>query len=144
MEAGRLAPHGAVYAVERRPERAEQARRNAAWSWNIEVLTGEASELLPRLPAPDAVFLGGGGDAIGSLAELCLRRLGEHPAQIAGRLVASLATLESLAEAVASLRRAGLEWRLSQVTIARGRDLAGRLGWEALNPVQILSARVPR
>jgi hypothetical protein len=30
------------------------------------------------------------------------------------------------------------------VAIARGRDLGGRLGWEALNPVQILSARVPR
>lgn len=144
VEAGRLAQRGAVYAVERRPERAEQARRNAAWSWNVEVLTGEASELVPQLPAPDAVFLGGGGDAIGSLVELCLRRLGERPSPIAGRLVANLATLESLAEAVATLRQAGLERRLSQVTIARGRDLAGRLGWEALNPVQILSVKVPR
>jgi precorrin-6B C5,15-methyltransferase / cobalt-precorrin-6B C5,C15-methyltransferase len=144
VEAGRLARRGAVYAVERRPERAEQARRNAAWSWNVEVLTGEASELLPRLPAPDAVFLGGGGEAIHSLVELCLRRLAERPSPIPGRLVANLATLESLAEAVATLRRAGLEWRLSQVTIARGRDLAGRLGWEALNPVQILSVKVPR
>jgi precorrin-6Y C5,15-methyltransferase (decarboxylating) len=144
VEAGRLAQRGAVYAVERRPERAEQARRNAACSWNVEVLTGEASEVLPRLPAPDAVFLGGGGDAIGSLVELCARRIGERSSPIAGRLVANLATLESLAEAVAALRRAGLEWRLSQVTVARGRDLAGRLGWEALNPVHVLCARVPR
>src|SRR5207237_2014241 len=60
VEAGRLAARGAVYAVERRPERAEQARRNAARSWNVEVLTGEAAEVLPRLPAPDAVYLGGG------------------------------------------------------------------------------------
>lgn len=144
VEAGRLAQRGAVYAVERRPDRAEQARRNAAWSWNVEVLTGEASDLVPALPAPDAVFLGGGGDGIGSLIELCLSRLAERPSPIAGRLVANLTTLESLAEAVAELRRAGLEWRLSQVAIARGRDLGGRLGWEALNPVQILSARVPR
>lgn len=144
VEAGRLARYGAVYAVERRPERAEQARRNAARSWNVEVLTGEAMELLSGLPAPDAIFLGGGGDAIGSLVDLCLRRLGDRPSPIAGRLVANLATLESAAEAVAAVRRSGLEWRLSQVAITRGRDLAGRLGWEALNPVQILSVRFPR
>lgn len=144
IEAGRLALRGAVYAVERMPERAEQARRNAVRSWNVEVLIGEAATILPRLPAPDAVFLGGGGSDIGSLLELCVRRLRELASPIPGRLVVNLATLESLAEAVATLRRAGLDWRLSQVTIARGRDLGGRLGWEALNPVQILSARVPR
>ena len=144
VEAGRLAPRGAVYAVERRSERAEQARRNAAWSWNVEVLTGEAADLAPALPAPDAVFVGGGGGAIGNLLELCLDRLAERSSPIAGRLVANLATLESLAEAVAALRRSTLEWRVSQVTIARGRDLGGRVGWEALNPVQILSVTVPR
>src|SRR6202011_6081326 len=86
IEAGRLALGGAVYAVERLPERAEQARRNAARSWNVEILTGEALELLPGLPAPDAVFLGGGGDQIGSLVELCLGRLHERSSPIPGRL----------------------------------------------------------
>jgi precorrin-6Y C5,15-methyltransferase (decarboxylating) len=143
IEAGRLALGGAVYAVERLPERAEQARRNAARSWNVEILTGEALELLPGLPVPDAVFLGGGGDQIGALVELCLGRLHERSSPIPGRLVAGLATLESVLEATAALRRAGLTSRLSQVSIARGRELGGRIGWEALNPVQVLAARVP-
>jgi len=144
IEAGRLARRGAVYAVERRPERAEQARRNAARSWNVEVLTGEALELLPTLPAPDAAFVGGGGEEIAGLIELCLVRLGERCCPVRGRLVAALATLDSALEAANVLRRAGLEWRLSQVSVARARELGGRLGWEALNPVHVLSARVPR
>jgi precorrin-6Y C5,15-methyltransferase (decarboxylating) len=144
VEAGRLAAGGAVYAVERRPDRAERARRNALRSWNVEVLTGEALELLPRLPAPDAVFLGGGGAAIGVLTERCLERLAERRSPVAGRLVATLAALESVLEATAALRRAGLGWRLSQVSIARGRELAGRIAWEALNPVHVVAATVPR
>jgi precorrin-6Y C5,15-methyltransferase (decarboxylating) len=144
VEAGRLAVRGVVYAVERRPERADHARRNAARSWNVEVLTGEASELLPRLPAPDAVFLGGGAEEIGGLVEISLGRLRERPSPVPGRLVAGLATLESVLEAAGALRRAGVECRLSQVSIARGRELGGRLGWEALNPVHVLAARVAR
>jgi precorrin-6B C5,15-methyltransferase / cobalt-precorrin-6B C5,C15-methyltransferase len=144
IEAGRLASRGAVYAIERRPERAEQSRRNAARSWNIEVLTGEALDLLPGLPAPDAVFLGGGGGQIRVLVDLCLGRLRERRSPVAGRLVAGLATLESVLEARAALARAGVECRLSQVSIARGRELGVRLGWEALNPVHLLAARVPR
>jgi precorrin-6Y C5,15-methyltransferase (decarboxylating) len=142
VEAARLAARGSVYAVERRPERAEQARRNAARSWNVEVFTGEAGELLPRLPAPDAVFMGGG--VLGGLLESCLARLRERRSPIPGRLVANLATVESMAEAAAVLRAAGVDWRVSQVSVARGRELAGRLGWEALNPVMVLAARVPR
>ena len=144
IEAGRLAAGGAVYAVERRPERAEQARRNAARSWNVEVLTGEALDVLPGLPAPDAAFLGGGGEEIGGLVELCLSRLCARSSPVPGRLVAALATLDSVLEAARVLRRAGLEWRLSQISVSRARELGGRLGWEALNPVHVLIARVPR
>ena len=144
IEAGRLAARGVVYAIERRPDRAEQARRNAARSWNVEVLTGEALDLLPGLPSPDAVFLGGGGDEISGLVQNSLARLRERSSPIPGRLVAGLATLDSVLEATDVLRRAGLEWRLSQVSVARGRELNGRLGWEALNPVHVLSTVVPR
>jgi precorrin-6B C5,15-methyltransferase / cobalt-precorrin-6B C5,C15-methyltransferase len=144
VEAGRLAARGAVYAVERRPERAEQARRNGARSWNLEVLVGEALEVLPGLPPPDAVFLGGGGEVVAELVALSVRRLRERASPRPGRLVAGLATLDSVLEATAALGRAGCEWRLSQVGVARARPLGGRLGWEALNPVHVLAARVPR
>lgn len=144
VEAGRLAARGVVYAVERRTDRAEQARRNAASSWNVEVICGDAEAVLPRLPDPDAVFLGGGGSATGALVDAAAARLGQRPSPFPGRLVANLATLESVVEVTQVLRRRGLAWAVSQVSVARGRDLGGRLGWEALNPVHIVRAEVPR
>ncbi len=144
IEAGRLAVRGAVYAIERRRDRAEQARRNAAASWNVEVLNGEAPQVLAGLPAPDAVFLGGGGSQMAELIVHCARRLREKPSPFAGRIVANVSTLESLSDALSAMRALGIRWRVSQISVARGRELAGRLGWEALNPVHVLSGRVPR
>ena len=144
IEAGRLAARGVVYAVERRSDRAEQARRNAASSWNVEVICGDAGAVLPGLPDPDAVFLGGGGSATGALVDTAAERLGQRQSPLPGRLVANLATLESVMEVTQALRRRGLAWAVSQISVARGRDLGGRLGWEALNPVHIVRAEVPR
>ncbi len=144
VEAGRLAAMGSVYAIERRPDRAEVVRANAALSWNVEVICGEASSVLPTLPDPDAVFLGGGGIATAELVELAVERIRGHPSPVAGRLVVNLATLESVLEATGTLRRLGLRWRVSQISVARGRELAGRLAWEALNPVHMMVAEVSR
>jgi precorrin-6B C5,15-methyltransferase / cobalt-precorrin-6B C5,C15-methyltransferase len=146
IEAARLAWRGAVYAVERRPERAEQARRNAArhGAWNVEVLEADAREAVGTLPAPDAVFLGGGGADVAELAGVCLVRLGDRPVAVPGRLVACLATLPSVLELTDRLRRAGIDFRVAQVQVSRGRELAGRLGWDAQNPVHLVAATVVR
>jgi precorrin-6B C5,15-methyltransferase / cobalt-precorrin-6B C5,C15-methyltransferase len=146
IEAGRLADRGAVYAVERDAGRAEMLRRNLArhGSWNVEAVEGEAAAVSAGLPPPDAVFIGGGGHELGSLVEASVRAMRGRPAAVPGRLVANLATIESTQEAVAACRRLGIRWRLSQVQISRARDLGGRLGWEALNPVHVLGAVVGR
>jgi precorrin-6Y C5,15-methyltransferase (decarboxylating) len=146
VEAGRLASRGLVYAVERLPERARQVRENASrhGSWNVHVIEGDALDAMSELPDPDAVFLGGGGRQVATLTTASLNRLRAADSAVPGRLVACLATLESVLEVCAALRWAGVDWRLSQIQVSRGRQLGGRLAWEAANPVQIVSARVPR
>ncbi|HZV50840.1 MAG TPA: precorrin-6y C5,15-methyltransferase (decarboxylating) subunit CbiE [Candidatus Dormibacteraeota bacterium] len=146
VEAGRMAGWGAVYAVERDPERAAVLERNLArhGSWNVEVVRAEAKEAMARLPAPDAVFIGGGGAALGRLVEGAVAALRRRRAGVPGRLVAALATLESTLDAVEACRRLDLGWRLAQVQVSRARAVGSRLGWEALNPVQVLAAEVPR
>jgi precorrin-6Y C5,15-methyltransferase (decarboxylating) len=146
VEAGRMAGWGAVYAVERDPERAAALERNLArhGSWNVEVVRAEAGRAMARLPAPDAVFIGGGGAALKRLVEGAVAALRRRQAGVPGRLVAALATLESTLDAVEVCQRLDLGWRLAQVQVSRARAVGGRLGWEALNPVQVLAAEVPR
>jgi precorrin-6Y C5,15-methyltransferase (decarboxylating) len=146
IEAGRLAGGGAVYAVERDQGRAETLARNLArhGSWNVELVRAEADEALTQLPAPDAVFIGGGGTGVASLIEGSVAALRRRRVRVPGRLVGAFATLESTLSAVDVCRRFGLSWRLAQVQVSRARTVGDRLGWKALNPVQILAAEVPR
>jgi precorrin-6Y C5,15-methyltransferase (decarboxylating) len=146
IEAGRLADRGAVYAVEQDPTRAELLRRNLIrhLSWNIEAIESGAAEAVGRLPAPDAVFIGGGGAEVAGLVDASAAAIRARPAGVPGRLVVNLATLESTHEVVQTCRRLGFQWRLSQVQVSRARELKGRIGWEALNPVHVLAARMDR
>src|SRR5579875_332008 len=146
IEAGRLAGWGAVYAVERDPERAEDLERNLArhGSWNVELVRAEADEALSQLPSPDAVFIGGGGAGVARLVEGSVAALRRRRVRVPGRLVAAFATLESTLSAVDVCRRLDLGWHLAQVQVSRARAIGDRLGWKALNPVQVLAAEVPR
>jgi precorrin-6B C5,15-methyltransferase / cobalt-precorrin-6B C5,C15-methyltransferase len=97
IEAGRMADRGAVFAVERDPGRAAILRDNLARhvSWNVEAIEGEASAAIATLPAPDAVFIGGGAGEVAALVEGSIHALRRRRASVRGRLVANLATVEA-------------------------------------------------
>ena len=82
-----------AFAVDVRAERAERAGRNARamGAMGVEVITGEAPDVLAGLPAPDAVFIGGGAQDAGVLdaAWAALRR--------GGRLVVNAVALDTQA-----------------------------------------------
>lgn len=109
-------------AVEGRPDRAERIRRNAETlgTPDLAVVIGAAPGALDGLPAPDAVFIGGGVSEPGVLsAVLAALRSG-------GRCVANAVTLEGEAALLAafatqggSLRRYGVE-RASPVGAMNG------------------------
>jgi precorrin-6Y C5,15-methyltransferase (decarboxylating) len=87
----RADPLARAVAVEARPDRAARAGRNAAALGvpALQVITGSAPGALAALPAPDAVFVGGGLTAARVL-ETCWQRL-----RPGGRLVAHAVTIES-------------------------------------------------
>lgn len=80
-----------AFGVERREDRATAANRNAVALGvpHLEIIVGEAPGALEALPAPDAVFIGGGAAGDGVL-ETVWQALGPG-----GRLVANSVTLES-------------------------------------------------
>jgi precorrin-6B C5,15-methyltransferase / cobalt-precorrin-6B C5,C15-methyltransferase len=59
-------PRNRAIAVEVREDRAARIARNAAALGvpDLEILTGDALALMKSLPAPDAIFVGGGGGAV--------------------------------------------------------------------------------
>ena len=87
----RAEPLAQAVAIEARADRAGRAGRNAAALGvpGLRVVVGQAPAALADLPAPDAVFVGGGLTTEG-LLEACWQRL---PA--GGRLVAHAVTVES-------------------------------------------------
>jgi precorrin-6B C5,15-methyltransferase / cobalt-precorrin-6B C5,C15-methyltransferase len=59
-------PRNRAIAIEVREDRAARIARNAAalGAADLEILTGDALALMKSLPAPDAIFVGGGGSAV--------------------------------------------------------------------------------
>ena len=124
-------------AVEARADRAERIRRNATTLGvpGLEVVEGRAPEALAGLPAPDAVFVGGGATAQG-LLEVCWAALGPG-----GRLVANAVTVES--ESVLAAWFAGVGGDLVRLAVQRAEPVGGFTGWKSAMPVTTWSVVKP-
>jgi precorrin-6Y C5,15-methyltransferase (decarboxylating) len=124
IEAAALVAGLRVLAIERDPAACDRMRANAgAASVAVEVVCGDAPAAFDSLPAPDRVFVGGGGLAA---LDAALERL-----RPGGRVVATYAALDRAAEA---WRRLG---HLVQVSISRAEPLgpAGSPRLVAADPV---------
>lgn len=123
IEAALAAPGLRVVAIERDPEAAAAIVTNASLAGAmVEVVTGPAPDVLAALPAPDRVFVGGGGlDAL----DACLAA-----ARPGARVVASYAAAD---RALAARRRLG---SLVQISVDQAQDLPdGGVRFVADNPV---------
>jgi cobalt-precorrin 5A hydrolase/precorrin-3B C17-methyltransferase len=123
VEAALAAPGLRVLAVERDPAAAEQVVANAAaLGALVEVVTGAAPGALADLPAPDRVFVGGGGLDV---LDACLAA-----AAPGARVVATYAAVDRAVEARARLGS------LVQLGVDRAVDLPdGGVRFVADNPV---------
>ncbi|MCW2541359.1 MAG: cobL [Frankiales bacterium] len=121
-------------AIERDAERFERIRRNALALGvpDLQVVCGSAPAALAGLPAPDAVFVGGGVTVPGVL-DAAWRALPGG-----GRLVANAVTLESEAVLLDWQRRVGGE--LTRVEISRPSPVGNFTAWRAALPVTVWAA----
>jgi precorrin-6B C5,15-methyltransferase / cobalt-precorrin-6B C5,C15-methyltransferase len=120
---------GNAIVVEAKPERAANIRRNAedfGIAHRLRVVEGAAPAALADLPAPEAVFVGGGGDA--ALHADLWARLAPGT-----RLVANAVTLEG--EAVLAACHARHGGSLLRIDLAEASPLGGFRGWQSSRPV---------
>lgn len=124
----------AVHAVERDPDQAERIVANAAaHGVDVHVVQGSAPGALSSLPAPDAVFVGGGGAAIGAILEGVV-----SAARPEARLVVALATVERLAPVITQLRSVGWTASASLVQVSDLEPLGDGHRLAPHNPVLIV------
>jgi len=124
-------------AIERNEKRAKLIEANAA-ALGVPLLTvcrGEAPAALAGLPAPDAVFIGG-GLTIPGLLETCWQAI-----RPGGRLVANAVTVESEARLLDC--RARLGGSLTRIAISRAEAFGEFSGWRSLRPVTQWTAVKP-
>jgi precorrin-6Y C5,15-methyltransferase (decarboxylating) len=115
-------------AIERRPDRAARARRNAAAFGvpDLEIVEGAAPGALAGLANPDAIFIGGGADV--GVLDAATRAL-----RSGGRLVVNAVTLET--EALLLARHAAFGGELIRIAISRADAVGEKTGWRAAMPV---------
>ncbi|MBP2313112.1 precorrin-6y C5,15-methyltransferase (decarboxylating) subunit CbiE [Azospirillum soli] len=130
-------PTNRAIAVEHKEDRAARIPANAAAFGvpGLELVRGKAPEALSGLPAPDAVFIGGGLTNDGVL-DACWSAL-----KPGGRIVVNAVTLESEAMLIATHKRLG--GQLSQIAVSRAAPIGGFLGWRPLMPVTLWLGEKP-
>jgi precorrin-6Y C5,15-methyltransferase (decarboxylating) len=124
----RAAAYARAIGIEPRADRRTMAATNALalGAPRLHLVEGEAPAALDGLPAPDAVFIGGGlSDAVFMACWERLRPL--------GRVVANAVTLESEAELIRLQAIHGGD--LVKITVNRAEPVGPYRGWRALMPV---------
>jgi len=137
IEAARLSPGATVYAVEKNKKRALDIRENISRFKvnNVEVIVGEAPACMKGLPAPSAVFIGGGGAGIVKILAYVLKKI-----SLGGAIVVNAVTMETASRALEFFKKEGLKREFVQLNLARGKEVAGLNILSACNPVFIIKA----
>ena len=136
VEAAQIARDGRVFAVEMDVEDhrliIENAKRFGVG--NLVPVLGHAPEAWQELPTPDAIFIGGTGQGISRLVDAAYGRL-----RPGGRLVATISSIDNLAETHRTLHARCPEVKVWMLSLAHGNCQMERLRFEAMNPVFLVA-----
>jgi precorrin-6Y C5,15-methyltransferase (decarboxylating) len=134
IEAARLYPELKIYAIEKDEEQINLIKENKVRfnTANIEIIKGEAPDVLVNFLAPDRVFIGGSG---GRLTEI-INYISQIPVKI---VIINAATIETLNSAIQDLERNGFGVEVSEISISRSKVISNRRHMRALNPVFIIT-----
>ncbi|MEM9568298.1 MAG: precorrin-6y C5,15-methyltransferase (decarboxylating) subunit CbiE [Cyanobacteria bacterium P01_E01_bin.34] len=137
IEIARLVPNATIYAVEKNSVGLQLIAANARrfQTPNVREIAGIAPAALESLPSPSRVFVGGGGQSLPDILQLCTQRL-----QPGGLIVGNFATLESCTQAQHHFKSVNFCVRSLQVNLSRSVAIAQSTRFSPLNPVTLLQA----
>ena len=117
-------------AIEQNSTRINYIADNAATlgTPNLQIIGGKSREVIPNLPAPNAIFIGGGVTE-SEILENCWNAL-----LTGGRMVINVVTLEGELILYQWYEKVG--GNFTRIAIQRGEPIGSRfLGWKAMSPV---------
>jgi precorrin-6Y C5,15-methyltransferase (decarboxylating) len=133
VECARLG--AAVVAIDDDADAVARTRANAeAFAVPVRVVEGRAPAALAELPDPDAAFVGGGGEDLDAIVDVCAARA-------VRTVVVTLALVERAGPVLERLRAAGLEAEATMLQASRLAPLAGGHRLAAINPVVVAVGR---
>jgi precorrin-6Y C5,15-methyltransferase (decarboxylating) len=138
IEAAQINPYLKIFSIEKNAERYEHIAANAKKhkTYNLYPVRGNASEVCLSLPAPDRVFIGGGGEDLSDLLALCYKRLSEG-----GVMVVNTVTIESLDIVRHYFRKVQKEIEAVSVQVSRMQQLSTYHIFKPENPITIFGIK---
>jgi precorrin-6Y C5,15-methyltransferase (decarboxylating) len=139
IECARLSPSSTLYAIEKTAMGQSLIQQNCErfHIQSITAIAGTAPDVLPDLPDPDRIFIGGSGGHLLDIVQHCRQRL-----QPDGRIVIAIATLEHFAQLTTWLNQQpdAAHWTVHhlQANLCRSTAIASLSRWTPLNPVTLV------
>lgn len=136
IEASRFVPEGRVFAVEKNQSRIADilANRQNFKATNLQVIQGDALDVMADLPDPDRIFIGGGGRDL-------LQIMGKAGTRLkpGGVMVVNTVLIQNTGPVLDLLKQMGFTAELVQILVSRSKPMPVGERLEALNPVWIIS-----
>lgn len=142
VEAALAVSPAKVFAFEKVKSRAADIRANRKkfGALNIEVVEGVAPACIieKKIPAPDTVFVGGGGAGLAGILRYASGRL-----KSGGALVVNAVTLESASVAYDFLKKKGWAREMALINLSKAKEVGTLTLLNANNPVFIIKGTKP-
>jgi len=136
MEASLIIKNGKIFAVEKNSDRIEHIKNNKKrfGIGNLTAIQAELPKGLEKLPRPDRVFIGGGGQQLKSIITAATQYLKPK-----GVMVVNTVLIPNVEAARETLEKQDFNTEIIQVQINRSRQMPWAVRMEAINPVWIIS-----
>ncbi len=136
IEASLLVPGGKIVAIEKHPERIRNIEQNRLKHGvrNMEIRQAVLPDGLDGLPAPNRIFIGGGGRHLAAIIQKAAGYL-----QPDGIIVLNTVLIDNLTTALSTLTELGFTTETVQIQINRCKKMPWSLRFDAQNPVWIIS-----
>jgi len=132
VEASSIITKGKIFAVEKNIDRISTIKKNiSAFNVpNIKVINTNLPEGLDKLPIPDRIFIGGGGENLEQILKQSIKKLCNN-----GIIVINTVLIQNLEPVISIMKEKGLNPKSISIQISKLKKMPYGDRFKALNPV---------